>query len=563
MIKIKNYLKNNKLFILTMLIGIIIYTIQLKYVVLYADDMTLGVEARNSLISNIKYLIFNYMNWGGGPTPLIAIIFMKFNLVIWKLFNCIVMSAIILISVKIINHMSKVNKCIIAVLLWSFIFILNIWVSRETLYWLDGNLAYVLTFFQFLLYFYYIYSILFMNRAIKKYDNILLPIIAFSSGWTGPQIAVLTVCVSVIMFFIKKLVKKEKVPALIIVSMAFSVFGALVEILAPGNSIRMNDGFAEFANYNIIQKVLHRVDSVYSSFFSIQTDEIGFLNLFSYLAFGLVSYIAYIISKNEKNIKIRRIMNIFSMTGILFIVVILVIKNQLINISNNNRLIFENLLVVYNTGSISKMLIFQYVFMTFIIVINLIMIWYICKKKNNYILLCTYLMAIIAQGVMVLSPYSPLRSTIFSIFLLWLSIAYLLQLAFEHRININVILIIVLGIINKNASILALIIYLVYNNFIFKEKKYISVFCTLLIFIALGSTNWLTVTKNYRINKEIYYKNISIISDFVKNNDNSKELKLLRPYDEKYGFSSFVGIEWIEEAVKKYFNIRNDVDLIN
>ena len=47
--KIREYIKNNKCYILVMIIGFIAYCIQTKYVVLYADDMTLGVIAKGSI----------------------------------------------------------------------------------------------------------------------------------------------------------------------------------------------------------------------------------------------------------------------------------------------------------------------------------------------------------------------------------------------------------------------------------------------------------------------------------------------------------------------------------
>ena len=59
------------------------------------------------------------------------------------------------------------------------VYILNIGIASQTLYWLDGNIAYVLTAFQFFIYFYYLYSRLIMKTQAKKYDVVLLPLVAF------------------------------------------------------------------------------------------------------------------------------------------------------------------------------------------------------------------------------------------------------------------------------------------------------------------------------------------------------------------------------------------------
>jgi len=37
---------------------------------------------------------------------------------------------------------------------------------------------------------------------------------------------------------------------------------------------------------------------------------------------------------------------------------------------------------------------------------------------------------------------------------------------------------------------------------------------------------------------------------------------LLPPNDIKYGFTNLVGVDWVEEAVKEFFDISPDVKLI-
>ena len=151
---LKKYIQENKLYIVTMVIGTILFMFQMKFVVLYADDLVLGIISKQGLGAAFKYLIVNYLNWGGGSTPFIAIIFLMFPMGVWKIFNCAMIVLIIILTVKMITYNKNINKAIIAICMWILMYILNIYISAETLYWLDGNLAYVLTTFQLFLYFY-------------------------------------------------------------------------------------------------------------------------------------------------------------------------------------------------------------------------------------------------------------------------------------------------------------------------------------------------------------------------------------------------------------------------
>lgn len=438
--KIKEYIKNNKLYIFVMLIGIIAFAIQTKFVVLYADDLTLGKIAKDSnLIEEIKFLLDNYMNWGGGPTPLIAILFMNFELKVWKLFSCFIMLAIVVLSVNLVSKHTKTNKAILAGLVWSFIFILSIWISRETLYWLDGHLAYVLTAFQLLLYFYYLYSKLILNKTIKKYDYIVLPILAFFSGWTGPQVAGLTVLMGVMLLLWKKIVKKEKIETIFIVTIVFSILGCLVEVLAPGNNVRMQTSFPDFAQYGILEKILYRVESVYTLLFDFKNYGFGSLALYVFAAFGLTAMISYQIAKEEKNHLIKRGIKASSVAIMFFCILAFITKLGLTGEKEifNKLFDFKNILTQYREGTFAISMLLPYVISSIIMLLVCIEAFYISMTKKDCILTTTMVAALIGHGMMVISPYTPLRSTFITILFLWIAITYLIGVAKEKEIKIG------------------------------------------------------------------------------------------------------------------------------
>ena len=63
--KIWQYVKNNKLYLLVMLIGSIAFLLQMNEVVLYADDFSLGIVSKGGFSNIFKYFKTNYLTWGG------------------------------------------------------------------------------------------------------------------------------------------------------------------------------------------------------------------------------------------------------------------------------------------------------------------------------------------------------------------------------------------------------------------------------------------------------------------------------------------------------------------
>ena len=64
------------------------------------------------------------------------------------------------------------------------------------------------------------------------------------------------------------------------------------------------------------------------------------------------------------------------------------------------------------------------------------------------------------------------------------------------------------------------------------------------------------IWKIYYDNKKINDINVSRLENY---DGKSKEIKLLKPIDEAYGFTKLTGIEWVEMDAKRYYNIPLDV----
>lgn len=570
--KVWNYIKENKFYVAVMIVGTAMFIAQMNFVVLYADDLFLGNIAKSGIMGAIEHLAFNYMNWGGGPTPFIAIIFLFFDISVWKIFNCIMIVISIILIVKMITYNVKINKGIIASVLWLCIYALNIYISAETLYWLDGNLAYVLTAFQMFIYFYYLYSRLIMKSTAKKYDYVLLPLVAFFAGWTGPQAGAITVIISVLLLLWSKLINKEKIKLIYIISAIFGLIGFLVYYLAPGNNARMVESFPVFAEYNLFEKIFYRLDSVWKLLFYFVDYKFASIPCYLYLAMAFMSIISIKITLTEKNTKLAGIIKIISTVIIIFIVLnfVISINYDENNILNDSLLKFEPILENLNNGTFRLKMLVPYGITAGIMVFTAILSYYISYKEKNPLLFLIFSCALLGQGMMLLSPYSPLRSTFITVFLLWITIAYLIKLIIKNNISIIWIVGIILAIMYEiKFAIIITVLYLVFNSIFHIEENTKEVNKTIKcegvilisIFTILIFNSYVHTLNGYKMNKDIYEDNMKQIQEFKTNGNEENTLYIKEPEQAQYGFTSLVGTDWIEEAVKNYFDLEESVKI--
>ncbi len=461
--KIVEYIKQNKSYVLVMIIASIMFLVQMSHVVLYADDLTLGHIAKQGMAGAIQHLFSNYMEWGGGPTPFFVILLFFVPLKVWKIGNCLMIVLTMIGIIRIISfHYKQINKAMLALVLWICVYILNIGIASQTLYWLDGNIAYVLTAFQFFIYFYYLYSRLIMKTETKKYDTFLLPLVAFFAGWTGPQAGALTVIISVLLLAWVKWVRKEKVKPIYMVAVVIGIVGFLVYYLAPGNNARMLQVYPEFAEYNLFEKIYYRMDSVWTILFNYVVSDQASIPFYLCIVIGLVLSLCMKMVKEEKKKWITKGVKIASVMLLVFLVLNFVIAMQGDYNSTITNMIFrfEPILAHIKENSLHFDLILPYIITTLVMVATVVLSYYISYREKNPLLVLLVLGALLGQAMMVLSPYSPLRTTFITIYLLWLAIVTLITMVKKYKVSVVwIITMIVSTIFGLNIGIILLISY--------------------------------------------------------------------------------------------------------
>ena len=277
------------------------------------------------------------------------------------------------------------------------------------------------------------------------------------------------------------------------------------------------------------------------------------------------------ISNNEKNKKIRILIVGASLTLMVFLVFIVGLKVGIpqFNQVRDKLYRFNSVYEAFNRGELYFITLLPYIITSIVMILTIVISIYVAKNQKNPILLLLLLAAYLTQGIMVMAPYSPLRTTITPIVFFWISIAYLIGLSLKKDYSIILAFLIALAIQNINLGIILVILYIGINN-LKAEKLKISreILAICLVGFVIVIINWYQIYAGYRDNKVIYNYNIQRIERFIKEHptqeeQENKELYLLMPKDERYGFTAMSGIEWIDEAIKSYFNINPTVKLIS
>lgn len=569
--KIKKYILENKAFLAIMILGFIMLFVQMNQVVLYADDFSLGFYVKPFADKNLwKYFIEHYTTWGGGYTGVAVIILFKIGLFMWKILNTLLITLMVGFGTKMITYKSenKKSKSLVALIMWICVFLIGIYVSKECIYWLDGSVAYVLAAFELFIFTYAIYSKIIMKLPIKKYDYVLLPILGIFAGWSSAQTSAMSLIVAAFIIIYAKIKNKEKINKVVWVAVITAIIGAMIFYLSPGNSGRMEKS-ENFKDLSIPQKIEYRADRIYGLFFNYKTYEIqntAGLSFYTFVMLGMISAIGIQMASKDENNKKKWILQILNALVLAFLAVNLIVDLKIINTETIKEkfLTFTNL---YEASSINLVTLLPYVSASAVMLISVITSISIGKKEQNPLLFIFIVTGYLIQGIMVMAPYSPLRTTLVTILFFILAIGYLLHIAVKEEYSILLAMAVPLAIYNIYLGILLVMLAFSIDNMnveISKNMK--SIIAVIIIFGMASLFNWYQTYMGYRQNKRVYEENISRIESFVNENptkesQKDKEILLLKSSNDVYEFTPMVGYGWIEDAIKSYFDLDYSVTL--
>ena len=560
--KLKHYVEEHKLYIGVMFVFTLFLSILVSQVVLYADDFALHQKA---LTYNFDVVLNEfshvYMHWGGGPTPGFAIMVLMVGLWFWKIAHVLM----IVFSIHMVLNMifSKEKNCdalraLVATFMWCLVFLMNLSVARETLYWFDGAMAYVLPVFLAILYIYFCYQYIISHKTYHWWNYIGMAILGFFAGWNSPQAGAITVILAFAFLVWQKMKEKEKINKLILFSNIWLLIGFLVLYFAPGNSGRMTE-FPDYNTLNLIGKIFYRIDDV--AHLVTKFDAYPSFNIPTYL---MITSILLVSTTTLFKNKIKKAF----LTKLSVGIIISYITLYALYLFTDSSFVVHNFLpeifnydVVFDGGILRFLImLFNYTYFIAFVLSLLHMAWLYTKVENNPLLLFMLLGAIGTQAMMLMSPYSPYRSTYITIFLFIITIAILCTNLIKKEQKELLSLSLVAGMYFYNVEY-ALFLTIIYGGIkLYKKEKWLLLGSVLLLLLPTISSLYITFN-GYHQNKKIHELNVEKIEKYKKNGQKGT-LKLYKLVDESYAFTPiYSDIEWIRHDTIKYFDLKKDVKI--
>ncbi len=545
--KIISHLKKNKIYYLAFIVSYILLYLIMNNVVRYADDYVLEIESMKSFDEIIEYFKYHYMNWGGGYTPLIAIFIFKLGFTSWKIINTLLITIILFAMAKMVSKNEKkflINYGIV----WLLFYSISILVARESIYWLDGSLSYVVCTFELFLFIYMLYTRFIQNKS-GKLDYITLPLVALFSGWSDAQSTAITLVITILFSLYYFFYKKEKFNLKFLLFISFAIIGSLIFFLAPGNSVRMQQAYPDFAKAKLLSKAMMNVGTVSSmtydySEFAFQTMPL-FMFLFSYL---LCLYNSKNLKHKNKNLK--KLLKISLVIQYVFLLTTLFIRYLDIDFLKDLLFRYNNIYDLAWKASLSITDLIPYALLFTFILANLVtLLIYFLDGKDKFLLLI-YLCVYGSQYSMILAPTFPYRAELMSIFFLIFGIVYLINYFIEKKIYFGNHLLTVC--LYFNLPIIT-ILFLA-SNFVFDKERfrYLCLLISAAPLIAIPVINYYDLYTNYEKNKKIYNENEKVLLEYEEGND---VLYFKKYYNNNYSFSEPVDAEWIQTSIKDYYKI--------
>lgn len=561
------YLKENRLYIAVMVLCFLALLVQMLQVVYQADDYSVGKLSGSSFGVLMEHAVDHYFHWGGGYTPTIVITLMGLPDIIWRLVITGMMALIIAMASRLITKgQAGKKRWLVALVMWLLFFGASIHLTRETIYWLDGSMAYLFSAFQAFIVFYLLYTRLFMGDQ-KKYDLVLIPFLCFFAGWSSAQSGGLAVLCVLGLVLYKLFVKKEKVAVRYWVSLALAIMGFCIFYFAPGNYARLTN-FEVFNSYSFPQKILYRISDVYALIFDGRRADFTTAPFFIYLAFGLISILSIFKAKDYRDKKLQMWSYVCSGVTIVFVLGYMITCLPIPQLQPIAQLAYHysNLMFIKKASLKFIAALLPYLIATMAIVATLINAWILSKQDKKPFVLATLVLALAAEFAMLLAPYSPIRTVFYTIIFAWTIIAFVIYEALEQKFRIFPIVLMTLTSINVYFGLLYILAYLVFNSFIRpkdKDKYRYDIAIFLACFGIYAAANYCVVLYGYYLNRLTNEANIQRVLEFRDKHPDCEEecvLYIEKPHNLIYGVADFVGDDWVEVSVRDYYKLPKKVN---
>ncbi len=443
----------------------------------------------------IRHMIGNaigmYFDWEGRFVSRLLINFLTFYKPIWNILNSLIIVGIIYFINKIANPKNRKDIFYLTVLI---ILAMNIYTFSQVVVWIAGNITYLFVIFLLLYYFYALIN----KKYNQKVYNALLLLLNFIIPMFVEHTGVILIIGNLLILFYEYF-NTHKFNKKLFFYLVISIIGLILMLLSPGTYQRSQIENIEFQKLSLFQKIWYNIPN-----FIYYTYYINY-----YMILLMIISNCYLTNEIIKN-KIAKVISYIYLILFPMLIMFSYLISNFFNIT-----IFQNL----NQNNI-----FAILYFIIYSIIEFILIVMYTKKTKNLMILFFFLIGMLANLVMLISPTWGFRTS-FATYI-FLCISYLI-------------------IIEKQLKPLNLI-----NNFLFSIIICFLLFYSIL-YISVARQNYenvKSIEEQKKLGKDVieikkfpYFANCNI------NPENSYHLDKFKKY---YGIDSNVKIKLIDNNWK-------------
>jgi len=377
--KIFNFIKDNKIVVITFIFTLIVSVL----VPLLGDDWG-NVCSENNLKTYVEVAIGSFKTFEGRFFSRIMDLIFVNNKWLWNIANPIMMSLLVYFIIKIIKPSDK-NKRILSLLVFLGIFLVDKEISNQVYFWVVGNATYFVP-MLYAIFLLFIYNKVFEgNLEVEKWQYVLLiPSFIFSLFVENVSVGIITIN---LVLFIVNYKKTKRVSVPLILSTVFSIIGTVIMMTSPGTKGRM-ETIELFYSLNLLEKIQYNLKNlIYYTFVSNP-----------FIVILLTVAIVKICNDNVKN-------KYFKWFEIMFFTVIPLVTVFCYNI--NYVILLNNLFL-----EVSNVWIIIYWILYIINFVFIILKYY--KEDNKIKVISCLIVAMSSNGAMMLSPIWGGRTALFT-----------------------------------------------------------------------------------------------------------------------------------------------------
>ncbi len=538
--QITNFIIKYKYIILLILLYTFFF-IQMQFVHFYGDDFEVLYPLHNNhnflnvLNFSIDKMSYFWNEWSGRIVGHFIVSFglSFFGIQFFRLLNPIMIFALVYLCLKILKLFKTFDFKKYLFYLSLIIIGMNVYISRETLYWAYGGILYVWGFVLTLLVVYFVYKNYLENKKIPLILLIFLSVICFVQTFILEQLSFMLICFLFIMtiVYLKKKQKNYQIMFLLLIS----IIGFVISLLAPGNILRTEPLIEELQLYTNFQVFLAKTHGFFNWFFNPKLLGV-YISVFSLLISK-----EYLSELNKKDRFVKKLPYIILLSYFLLILISNLFDINILKLYENS----DTLYLMYDYSSFTKtnqiiMNVSMITIMIYYLLLTLSIFYMAFKvfwKKQSFLFLSLVIAYIPTIITAILIRFIGIRYYIFFLIAILLISLYCIIVQKNKEISLKELLIIGIILPFRYLLIIMLIIILV----IFILKKYFNNFKCNFTFISILLNviligNIIFTFFGYVRNDRIYRANDKILSNV--NSTNIIKVDVIPDKDKLYTWHS-------------------------